>query len=69
MTPKRVLRTPEASEYVGLSPTTLEKMRARGIGPHFVRLGSRAVGYTLDDLDAWLDGRREPVGESGERGR
>jgi predicted DNA-binding transcriptional regulator AlpA len=54
-----VLRTPEAAIYCGLSESTLEKRRLTGDGPRFVRLGGRAVGYAIEDLDAWLDGRRE----------
>lgn len=56
---KRILRTPAAAEYVGLSPSTLEKRRLLGDGPRFLRLGGRAVGYDVKDLDAWLDGHRE----------
>lgn len=59
MKQRRVLRTREASEYVALSTSNLEKMRARGRGPRFIRLGKRAVGYRIEDLDAWLDGRSE----------
>lgn len=54
----RILRTPRAAEYVGLSDSALEKMRLAGTGPKFVRLGGRAVGYDIRDLDAWLDGQR-----------
>ena len=61
MATKRVLRTLEAAEYVGLAASTLEKMRVTGEGPRFLRLGGRAIGYDIKDLDAWLDGqRREP---------
>ena len=56
---KRILRTPEAAQYVGLSASTLEKKRPAGDGPRFVRLGGRAIGYDIKDLDAWLDGQRE----------
>ena len=56
---KRILRTPGASEYVGLSSSTLEKMRLLGEGPRFVRLGGRAIGYDIRDLDAWLDQQRD----------
>ena len=56
--PRRVLRTPGASEYVGLSTSTLEKMRLTDEGPRFLRLGGRAVGYDIRDLDEWLDGQR-----------
>ena len=68
--PKRILRTVEAAEYVGLSPSTLEKLRSKNVGPPFIRLGGRAVGYDLRDLDAWLDGQRHQStsGQSGDRG-
>ena len=58
MMEKRVLRTPEAAEYLGLSPSTLEKRRLSDDGPRFVRLGGRAVGYDIKDLDEWLDAQR-----------
>jgi predicted DNA-binding transcriptional regulator AlpA len=45
---------PAAAEYVGLSDSTLEKFRLTGEGPQFVRIGVRAVGYRIEDLDAWL---------------
>jgi len=54
----RILRTNQAAEYVGLSASALEKMRPAGTGPRFVRLGSKAVGYDVRDLDEWLDARR-----------
>lgn len=56
--PKRILRTPEAANYVGLKPPTLEKMRLTGRGPRFVRLGGKSVGYDRTDLDSWLDGQK-----------
>jgi predicted DNA-binding transcriptional regulator AlpA len=59
MARKRILRTPAASEYTSLSVSTLEKRRQRGEGPPFVRLGGRAIGYDIDDLDAWLDKQKE----------
>ena len=49
---RRVLRTNSAAQYLGLAESTLEKHRLAGIGPHFIRLGARAVGYDLADLDA-----------------
>ena len=58
MTPKRILRTAEAAEYVGLSASTLEKKRLIGGGPDFIRLGGRAVGYDIKDLDEWLEAQR-----------
>jgi predicted DNA-binding transcriptional regulator AlpA len=54
----RILRTPDAARYLGLTASTLEKMRLTGGGPRFIRLGFRAVGYAIGDLDAFIDGRR-----------
>jgi len=51
---KAILRPPEAARYLGLSVSTLAKQRLRGDGPRFVKLGSRAVGYSLNELDAYL---------------
>ncbi len=52
---KRILRTGEAAEYVGLSASTLEKRRLTGGGPQFVKLGGRAVGYDIVALNEWLE--------------
>jgi predicted DNA-binding transcriptional regulator AlpA len=51
-----VLRAPEAAKYVGLSKSTLAKMRLRGRkdGPVFCKLGPRVVAYRIADLDAWM---------------
>ena len=55
---KRVLRAPEAAAYVGLSPSTMAKRRIYGFPPAFLNLGGRAIGYAIDDLDAWLESCR-----------
>lgn len=54
----RVLRTKPAATYVGLAELTLEKKRLDGTGPRYIQLGPRAVGYAVDDLDAFIDARR-----------
>jgi predicted DNA-binding transcriptional regulator AlpA len=51
---RRVLRTPAAATYTGLSIVSLEK-RCAGTGPRYVKLGVRAVGYDVRDLDAWIE--------------
>lgn len=55
---KRIARPPEAARIVGLSVSTLAKRRLRGEAPQFVKLGTRAVGYRVADLEAWLDNSR-----------
>ena len=54
----RNLRAPAAADYVGLSPSTLAKMRLRGDGPVYAKSGPRIVVYDVADLDAWLAGRK-----------
>jgi predicted DNA-binding transcriptional regulator AlpA len=58
--PPAVMRTADAAAYVGLPANTLEKARVTGdpCMPPFIRLGSRAVGYLVKDLDDWLASRR-----------
>jgi hypothetical protein len=46
------LSTSQAAFYVGLSPRTLETMRALAGGPKYRRHG-RQCRYHIDDLDAW----------------
>jgi predicted DNA-binding transcriptional regulator AlpA len=56
-TPSHRMRAPEAAQYVGLSASTLAKMRVRGDGPPYAKAGRRVVLYSQQDLDAWLFGR------------
>ncbi len=65
---RRILRTPAAAEYCGLAASTLEKARVLGDGPQFVKLGGRAVGYRVEDLDSWIDSRKASSTSSAERG-
>jgi predicted DNA-binding transcriptional regulator AlpA len=51
---RKKLRSPQAADYLGISPSTLAKWRMRGYGPPFHRCGPRIVLYFTDDLDAWL---------------
>ncbi len=53
-----MLRAPEAAAYLGLSPSTLAKMRVRGDGPVYAKCGPRVVVYAVEDLDAYLTGRK-----------
>lgn len=55
--PRRVLRRADAARYLGVSIRTLERFATHGGGPRFVRLSSSMLGYTLEDLDAWLKAR------------
>ncbi len=59
------MRTAEAAAYLGISPSTLAKMRRRGEGPPFYRLGLRMIIYRRAKLDEWLDSTLELDGEDG----
>lgn len=50
--PPRLLRTPEAARFLGISLRTLEKHRTYGTGPTYRKIGGRVV-YAVDDLLAW----------------
>ena len=57
MTLRRVMRTTEAADYIGLSVSTLAKMRLRGDGPLYIKAGPRIVVYRPENLDTWLEAR------------
>jgi len=48
------LDTQQAAKTLGLSGSLLNRMRAEGRGPRFVRLGGR-VFYRQADLDAYIE--------------
>lgn len=52
-----LLRPEEAARRLGLTVRALDKWRARGIGPRYVRLSARAIRYPLDALEAWVTAR------------
>src|SRR5438445_213494 len=50
------LSGPEAAQYLGISASTLSKLRVFGGGPKFHKLGRRVV-YDTRDLDGWFSAR------------
>ena len=50
----RVVRRDEVSAITGLARATIYKKVAEGTFPAPLRLGSRAVGWRLADIEAWL---------------
>ncbi|MGG5823953.1 helix-turn-helix transcriptional regulator [Falsiroseomonas sp. HW251] len=53
----QILKEVEAAACLGLSRRTLKRLRDAGIGPRFIRLSARRLGYDLSELDAWKAGR------------
>ena len=54
-----ILHTREAAQYLGLSYSTLTKLRLAGGGPCYVKLGRR-VGYRAEALEHWVAEREFP---------
>jgi predicted DNA-binding transcriptional regulator AlpA len=54
--PPGVLQARDAARFVGLSESTLAKLRLNGNGPTYCKLGRRAV-YRPADLEQWLQSR------------
>jgi predicted DNA-binding transcriptional regulator AlpA len=51
-----VIHPTDAARFVGLSASTLAKLRLNGNGPIYCKLGRRVV-YRRADLEAWLESR------------
>ena len=54
----RILRPRELSNRIGLSPTTLWRLRRRGDLPEPIRLSPGCVGWRSSEIERWLE-RRE----------
>ena len=55
---RALLDTPQTSEYLGVTCSTLCAWRGQGKGPRYVRLGASnrcAVRYKITDLDAYIE--------------
>lgn len=58
---KTMRSTAEASEYTGVSSSTLRFWRhiADGTGPKSFRVGKKLVYYFEEDLDEWMNAQYE----------
>jgi len=54
---QRTMDTLQASLYLGVPAGTLARWRVEGVGPAYLKLGSR-VRYEEGVLDAWVEGQR-----------
>ncbi len=63
----RKLPVSEAARLIGLSKSTLDKLRISGGGPTYLQLGRRVL-YDVADLEAWLiSKRRSSTSDNGHR--
>ncbi len=56
----RLLRHPQACEYLHVADNTLRKSRLTGTlcgrqAPPYIKMGNKTVLYDQQDLDNWLD--------------
>jgi predicted DNA-binding transcriptional regulator AlpA len=51
---RQLLKSSELAELLGFKESTLRQWRTEGIGPPYLRLGTR-VRYDADRVTAWLD--------------
>jgi predicted DNA-binding transcriptional regulator AlpA len=59
MPENRVLNPAEAAAFLGVDEGVLKYWRrSKRLGPPFIILGQKTVGYRLADLEAWLAARR-----------
>lgn len=54
---KRLIRLPEVQHRVGLGRSTIYRWMAAGKFPKPVQLGSYAVAWTEDEVEAWIADR------------
>lgn len=53
----RLLSAKQVAEHLGLEPSHLARLRARGSGPAYVKLGAR-VAYSPADVVSWVMDQR-----------
>lgn len=54
---KRVLRVKEVLRLLGISRTTLFRLRRKGDFPPAVRLSTTAIGFMAEDVSDWVNSR------------
>jgi prophage regulatory protein len=53
----QILRRPQVEKMVGLSRSTIYLLVSRDEFPRPIELGSRAVGWLEDEVEAWIQSR------------
>ncbi len=57
--PASCLKEGKVAELLGCSVSLLQKMRLRGDGPPFIRVGPARVAYPLQALREWVAARMQ----------
>ncbi|MCO7486940.1 helix-turn-helix transcriptional regulator [Stenotrophomonas maltophilia] len=56
---RRTIRRQELRQIVPLAETTIYEMERRGEFPRRFRLTSRCVVWDLEEVEAWIEGRKQ----------
>ena len=57
--PGRMVRISQLIDYVGLSRPTIYRLSKAGKFPKPVKIGARASAWDLNEIDAWIEARRQ----------
>jgi predicted DNA-binding transcriptional regulator AlpA len=49
-----LLSPAEAADLIKMSMSTLEAWRSKGLGPKWVKIGTRSIGYPIAELKKYL---------------
>ncbi len=60
--PRRFLRLPEVKQQVGIGRTAIYQRIKIGEFPAPISLGPRAVGWTSDSIENWIESRIKAAG-------
>ena len=64
----RFFRIRDVEKFTGLSRASIYRLMREGKFPRPVRLGERAVEWTIDDLELWAEHRPKASSRSTKRG-
>jgi excisionase family DNA binding protein len=55
---QKLMTEGEVANFLGVDQSTIRRWRYEGNGPHFIRLGKKAIRYSYDDLQEHLSANR-----------
>lgn len=61
MTTQRIIRRQALQGITGLSPATIYRLMLRGLFPKPIPLSDHAVGWLVEDVEAWIESRRNAM--------
>lgn len=54
-----IIRKPEVSKITGLPHSTIYRLIKQGTFPAPIKLGERASGWFLNEVEEWINSRKE----------